>query len=183
MEINIEILKVVRFLKRQIKGFTNQINDTLKDYSLSSYIELNDIVKDKSNNRLYVLDSVEGQYPPMYCFVGNGEKLHLTQSEINYRFTKANNNDLISIVKNGNNLSMAISHNTKHSGVKADFYMITVRGDKGSVVRHESYKVAEKEAIRLAKLAQHRAHIMGVVAVVDPVIETKVSKNFNDEWL
>lgn len=183
MEIKMDMLKVVRFLKRQINSINNQINDIVSNYNLSTYLEINDIVKDKGNNRLYVLNSVEAHYPPMYCFIGNGEKLHLTQSEIDYRFTKASLADLMEVIKSGSKAPIEISHNTKYSETKADFYMITVKGDKGTVVRHETYKLAEKEAIRLAKLANHRAHIMGVVAVVDPVIKTKVSKNFNDEWL
>lgn len=183
MEIKLDMLKVVRFLKRQINGINNQINDIVSNYNLSSYLEINDIVKDKGNNRLYVFNSIEGQYPPMLCFIGNGEKLYLTKSEIDYRFTKASLSDLMEVIKSGSKAPIEISHNTKHSKAKADFYMITVKGDKGSVVRHETYTAAEKEAIRLAKVAKHRAHIMGVVAVVDPVIETKVSKNFNDEWL
>lgn len=186
MEIKIDMLKVVRFLKRQINSFNGQINDMVSNYNLSSYLEINDIVKDKGNNRLYVFNSIEGQnpqYPSMLCFIGNGEKLYLTKSEIDYRFTKASLADLMEVIKSGSKAPIEISHNTKYSETKADFYMITVKGDKGTVVRHETYKLAEKEAIRLAKLANHRAHIMGVVAVVDPVIKTKVSKNFNDEWL
>ena len=37
------------------------------------------------------------------------------------------------------------------------------------------------EAIRLAKSNNHRAHIMGVIAVVDPVVETKITKSFDEE--
>lgn len=181
MEIKMDMLKVVRFLKRQINGINNQINDIVSNYKLSSYLEINDIVKDKGNNRLYVLNAVEVGYPPKYCFIGGGEKLYLTQGEIDYRFTKASLSDLMDIVKSGIKPSVEVSHDTKHSGAKADFYMITVKGERGSTVRHESYKAAEKEAIRLAKVAKHRAHIMGVVAVVDPVIETKVTKSFDEE--
>lgn len=50
-----------------------------------------------------------------------------------------------------------------------EFYMITVRGENGSKVRHENFDAAVKEATRLAKKLNHTAHIMGVVAVVEPV--------------
>lgn len=50
-----------------------------------------------------------------------------------------------------------------------DFYMITIEGKNGSVVRHETFEIAAAEASRLAKKCNHRAHIMGVVAIVEPV--------------
>ena len=50
-----------------------------------------------------------------------------------------------------------------------EFYMITLKGENCSKVRHSSYSVALKEATRLAKKHNHTAHIMGVVAVVEPV--------------
>jgi hypothetical protein len=52
-----------------------------------------------------------------------------------------------------------------------EFYMVTVKGLTGTKFRHESYDAAEKEAKRLAKSENHRAHIMGVVAIVDPIVE------------
>lgn len=50
-----------------------------------------------------------------------------------------------------------------------EFYMVTVEGKSGSIVRHETLEVAAAEATRLAKKSNHRAHIMGVVAIVEPV--------------
>lgn len=50
-----------------------------------------------------------------------------------------------------------------------EFYMITVKGEHGSKVRHASYGAAVEEATRLAKKLNHTAHIMGVVAVIEPV--------------
>jgi hypothetical protein len=47
--------------------------------------------------------------------------------------------------------------------------MITVEGKSGSVVRHPDFQSAAVEATRLARLCNHRAHIMGVFAIVEPV--------------
>lgn len=54
---------------------------------------------------------------------------------------------------------------------KCNFYMTTVDGSKGSKVRHFSYKLAEKEAIRLCKLTNETVAILGVVAKVKPIVE------------
>ena len=48
-----------------------------------------------------------------------------------------------------------------------DFYMITVEGKSGAIVRHPDFQTAATEATRLVKKCNHRAHIMGVVAIVD----------------
>jgi SOS-response transcriptional repressor LexA len=50
-----------------------------------------------------------------------------------------------------------------------EFYMITVEGKSGAIVRHPDFQTAANEATRLAKKCNHRAHIMGVVAIVEPV--------------
>lgn len=50
-----------------------------------------------------------------------------------------------------------------------EFYMITVEGKSGSIVRHADFHTAATEATRLAKLCNHRAHIMGVIGIVEPV--------------
>ena len=57
---------------------------------------------------------------------------------------------------------------------KCDFYMLTVRGDKGSKVRHNTYEEATKEATRIATFEDHQVYIMGVVAVAEPVREFSV---------
>jgi hypothetical protein len=181
MEINLEMLKVVRFIKRQIKSMNSQILEITNNYGLASCLEVNDIVKDKGNGKLYILDHIHNGYPDNFCFIGNSDKIYITRSEIDYRFTKASQADLLEAIKYGVKPSVDIKHDTKHAGTKADFYMITVKGDAGSKVRHDNYKAAEKEAIRLAKSNNHRAHIMGVIAVVDPVVETKVTKSFDEE--
>ena len=46
MEINLEMLKVIRFLRRQIKSMNSQILEVTNNYSLASCLEVNDIVKD-----------------------------------------------------------------------------------------------------------------------------------------
>jgi len=51
-----------------------------------------------------------------------------------------------------------------------EFYMLTVNGDKGSIVRHATYECASQEAIRLAKRENNRVHIMGVVGIVEPKV-------------
>ena len=48
-----------------------------------------------------------------------------------------------------------------------EFYMITVEGKNGAIVRHSDFQTAATEATRLAKKCNHRAHIMGFVAIVD----------------
>lgn len=57
---------------------------------------------------------------------------------------------------------------------KCEFYMITVGGDKGTKVRHETYAQAEREAIRLCEITKSETFIVGVVASVKPVEERKV---------
>lgn len=51
-----------------------------------------------------------------------------------------------------------------------EFYMITVKGERGATVRHESFEIAVKEATRLSKKTEHRAHILGVVGIVEPTV-------------
>ena len=50
-----------------------------------------------------------------------------------------------------------------------EFYMITVEGKSGAIVRHPDFQTAVTEATRLAKKCNHRAHIMGVVGIIEPV--------------
>ena len=52
--------------------------------------------------------------------------------------------------------------------LNCEFYMVTCLGDKGSKVRHTKYDDAIKEAKRVAKLENHPAWVVGVVAMVNP---------------
>jgi len=52
--------------------------------------------------------------------------------------------------------------------LNCEFYMVTCLGDKGSKVRHADYDTAVKEANRIAKLNQHPAWVVGVVAKINP---------------
>lgn len=63
----------------------------------------------------------------------------------------------------------ATSHYPKSKIDVPEFYLITVKGEQGAKVRHESFDVAVREAKRLAKKTNHRAHIMGVVGIIEPV--------------
>lgn len=67
--------------------------------------------------------------------------------------------------------------NEAETSMNHEFYMITVRGLKGATVRHDNYEKAEKEAIRLSKIENHEAYIMGVVAKVKPVVTHEVIKS------
>lgn len=49
----------------------------------------------------------------------------------------------------------------------ADFYMVTLKQGYGSKVYHETYEIAEAEAIRLAKQEQKKAYVLGVVAEIE----------------
>jgi hypothetical protein len=51
---------------------------------------------------------------------------------------------------------------------KCEFYMVTCRGIKGSVVRHTTYDEAVKEAKRIAKREDHPTWVLGVVAKINP---------------
>jgi len=59
---------------------------------------------------------------------------------------------------------------------KCDFYMLTIRGEHGSKVRHTSYEIATTEAKRLAKHEQHPVYIMGLVAVAELEVEISTVK-------
>ncbi len=49
----------------------------------------------------------------------------------------------------------------------ADFYCITLKQGRGCTVYHESYDIAEKEAIRLSKQENKKAYVLGVVGVIE----------------
>lgn len=51
---------------------------------------------------------------------------------------------------------------------KCEFYMVTCRGIKGSVVRHTTYDEAVKEAKRITKREDHPTWVLGVVAKINP---------------
>jgi hypothetical protein len=51
-----------------------------------------------------------------------------------------------------------------------DFFLLTVKGEQGSKVRHPNFGSAKKEATRLAKKLNHEVFICGVVASVKPVV-------------
>ena len=52
--------------------------------------------------------------------------------------------------------------------LNCEFYMVTCLGDKGSKVRHADYDTAVKEAKRIAKIENHPAWVVGVVAKINP---------------
>jgi len=54
---------------------------------------------------------------------------------------------------------------------RCDFYMISVDGSVGSKVRHNSYKIAETEAIRLCGVTKEEVKILGVIAKIKPVVK------------
>lgn len=49
-----------------------------------------------------------------------------------------------------------------------EFYMVTVRGIRGAKVRHETFEKAVEEATKFSQKENYRAHIMGVVAIIEP---------------
>ena len=61
-----------------------------------------------------------------------------------------------------------------------EFFMVTLKQDIGSNKYHETYEIAESEALRLAKQEKKKAYIMGVVATIDVAVEevltTKIEK-------
>jgi len=61
---------------------------------------------------------------------------------------------------------------------KCEFYMVTCRGQMGTKVRHNTYELAEKEAIRIAGVENHETWILGVVAKVKPKTTLEVNKRF-----
>jgi hypothetical protein len=63
---------------------------------------------------------------------------------------------------------------------KCEFYMLTCKGVHGSVVRHTSYEIAEKEAERIAKKENHKVWILGVVGTVEvnSQVITEIKKKF-----
>lgn len=63
---------------------------------------------------------------------------------------------------------------------KCEFYMVTCTGQHGSKVRHTSYELAEKEAMRIANVKKHPAWVVGVVAKIEP--EVKTTFNVKKSW-
>jgi hypothetical protein len=59
----------------------------------------------------------------------------------------------------------------------ADFFMVTLKQGYGSKVYHESYEIAEKEAIRLSQQENKKAYILGVVGEVNVVPTTTYETN------
>jgi hypothetical protein len=59
----------------------------------------------------------------------------------------------------------------------ADFFMVTLKQGYGSKVYHESYEIAEKEAIRLSKQENKKAYILGVVGEINVVPTTTYETN------
>jgi hypothetical protein len=61
--------------------------------------------------------------------------------------------------------------------VNADFFMVTLKQGYGSKVYHESYEIAEKEAIRLSQQENKKSYILGVVGEVNVVSTTTYETN------
>lgn len=59
----------------------------------------------------------------------------------------------------------------------ADFFMVTLKQGYGSKVYHESYEIAEKEAIRLSKQENKKSYILGVVGEIEVIPTTTYETN------
>ena len=66
--------------------------------------------------------------------------------------------------------------NKKKELENAEFYMLTVSGEYGSKVRHETYDIAFKEAKRLAKKTNHEVYLMGINSIIQPNNEKVIIK-------
>lgn len=54
----------------------------------------------------------------------------------------------------------------------ADFFMVTLKQGYGSKVYHETFEIAEAEAIRLSKQENKKAYVLGVVAEIEAIPTT-----------
>lgn len=54
----------------------------------------------------------------------------------------------------------------------ADFFMVTLKQGYGSKVYHETFEIAEGEAIRLSKQENKKAYVLGVVAEIEAIPTT-----------
>lgn len=150
----------------------------LAKWPLSSRVKKNNWVIDKRSNTHYQYEKSLSN--ALIYLLRNGSLKTIGPDTFNEYFSLAtpeqvenhlrylNRNDL-NYVREGEE----ITPNPTPKIQLPEFYMITVEGKSGSIARHEKLEIAAAEATRLAKKCNHRAHIMGVVAIVEPVVVQK----------
>jgi hypothetical protein len=84
------------------------------------------------------------------------------------------NTDEIPIIdfSGGSDVLKAIAPEPVKKPKNADFFMVTLKQGYGSKVYHESFEIAEAEAIRLSKQENKKAYVLGVVAEIETVPTT-----------
>ena len=148
---------------------------------LSSRVQENEWVIDNRSNTHYQMHSISSARE-IVNLKRHGDVRATTTSDFDKHFTLATptqvENHLRYLSRKGYISDSSGSLNSvpanKLESIKPkvqlpEFYLITVKGEHGSVVRHADFKTAVTEATRLAKKANHRAHIMSVCAIVEPV--------------
>lgn len=113
---------------------------------------------------------------------GNATELPIQRFNSEYRLAEPaevkQHEEYLASKSSGKTLIAAIKgEDIKHviDPMKCDFYMVTCTGQHGSKVRHADYASAEKEAMRISKLMNHEAWIVGVVASVKPITQTQTT--------
>lgn len=111
-----------------------------------------------------------GSLKQLSVYTFNKEYIAATQEQVENHLRYLNNKGL---VYDGESRAQErlneLFNETKPKVQLPEFYLITVEGKSGAIVRHADFQTAVTEATRLAKKANHRAHIMGVCAIVEPV--------------
>lgn len=100
---------------------------------------------------------------------------YLTDNGIKFLFkpVPCNTDDVPYVNFSGGGSIPAIEHSIPVKKPKnADFFMVTLKQGYGSKVYHESFEIAEAEAIRLSKQESKKAYVLGVVAEIEAIPTT-----------
>ena len=151
-----ELDKVISKLE-EIKNFVLFNVPLIEKVTENSWVILND------TNAYFIFKGLK--------VADNKVKLVRNNETFSYTFHEFNNNfRLATRAEVEQHLTFLSGKNKVKENKLPEFYLITIEGKNGAVVRHPDFKTAVKEATRLAEKCNHRAHIMGVVAIVEPIV-------------
>ena len=157
-------------LSYAINQLTKQRNILLSNIPLFDKLKVCDWVIEKKHNKYYEVERLE---KTNVILKRNNETYRITSTDINNNFRVAEHWEV------EQHLEFLRVKKAFQKPQLPEFYMITVKGENGTKVRHESFDLAVKEAKRLSKFTEHRAHIMGVVAIIEPTVVQQPILEYN----
>ena len=162
-QIAIEVLDIA------IQHLQKQKETILAKISLFSKLVEGMWIIHKSTNTYYQVGKIDANEKTVVLHRPDS-KLDATELSIGKNFRLAEQWEIQQHIQFLHSKFLRAEEKAKETVQLPEFYMISIKGEHGSKVRHDTLEKSVKEATRLSEKLNERVHILGVIAIVEPTI-------------